>query len=598
MHVTVSSGGGDDHGDTRSAATSLPVGSSRSGRIDPGGDIDYFRVQVNGSGELTVGTSGSTDTRGQLLDSAGARLASDDDGGGGANFLIEHSVTAGTYYIQVRGYNSSTTGSYTLHSRFFGGSGADDHGNIRPAATTVALGSATAGELSAADLDYFRVTMNSSGVLLVYTTGATDTYGTLYDATGNELTHNDDGGESANFRLVALVSPGTYYIRVRGYDPSETGSYTLRVEERVPSGVAYDAPTFVRQYDDRVVVIGVPGLLETDEIDFDAAAQVFFRHYEDAFDYLMFFGNLSDLDQNLAYDYFGVHLPVQNLVQGTGKGIHSRTQEVGSAGRLNAILHFPYNWALLDGPSLHEILHSWANYAIPTVVGGHWGFSSADGQLGGFGPADLVDHGGGRYSAGGFGTFANGGNSLPYSSIELYFAGLISPSEVPDLWVAEDGAWLVENGEGVQDDSGHPIFTASRVSTWSVDRIVSEHGARVPDSRNSQKSFRAAAILLVDQGHPAQQSTLDAMSAAVRQFSHAGSDDDGLFNFWEAAGGRATLAMDGLSTYRKTAAGKPTVSYRIVEPAAGKDGHVGCGHIGAAADGVNWMVAPSDTGTR
>ena len=507
-------------------------------------------------------------------------------------------MTAGTYYIQVRGYNSSTTGSYTLHSRFFGGSGADDHGNIRPAATTVALGSATAGELSAADLDYFRVTMNSSGVLLVYTTGATDTYGTLFDGTGNELTDNDEGGESANFRLVAQVSPGTYYIRVRGYDPSETGRYTLRVEERVPSGVAYDAPTFERQYDDRVVVIGVPGLLETDEIDFDAAAQVFFRHYEDAFDYLMFFGNLSDFDQNQTYNYYGTHMPVQNTVQGTGKSMHSRTEEVGSAGKLNALIHFPWNSALLYGPSLHEIMHSWANYAIPTVVRAHWGFSSADGQLGGFDRADLVDHGGGRYSAGGFGTFANGGNSLPYSSIELYFAGLISPSEVPDLWVAEDGAWLWENGEWVQDDSGHPIFTASRVSTWSVDRIVSEHGARIPNSRNSQKSFRAAAILLVDQGHPAQQSTLDAMSAAVRQFTHAGSDDEGLFNFWEATGGRATLAMDGLSTHRRAAAGKPTVSYRILESAGDQDGHSGCAQIGAAPDLGNWMVAPSEPGTR
>ena len=40
-------GSGDDHGDTPSSATALAVGSSRSGQIEPGGDVDYFRVQVS-----------------------------------------------------------------------------------------------------------------------------------------------------------------------------------------------------------------------------------------------------------------------------------------------------------------------------------------------------------------------------------------------------------------------------------------------------------------------------------------------------------------------------------------------------------------------
>ena len=65
-------GGGDDHGDSPSAATPLAVGSSRSGQLEPGGDVDYFRVQVSASGDLTVHTTGSLDTKGQLEDSAGS----------------------------------------------------------------------------------------------------------------------------------------------------------------------------------------------------------------------------------------------------------------------------------------------------------------------------------------------------------------------------------------------------------------------------------------------------------------------------------------------------------------------------------------------
>ena len=65
---------------------------------------------------MTVHTTGSLDTRGQLEDSAGGVLARDDDGGDGYNFRLAHAVSAGTYYIKVEGYDASTTGSYTIHA--------------------------------------------------------------------------------------------------------------------------------------------------------------------------------------------------------------------------------------------------------------------------------------------------------------------------------------------------------------------------------------------------------------------------------------------------------------------------------------------------
>ena len=123
-------GSGDDHGDTPSSATALAVGSSRLGQLETGGDVDYFRVQVSESGELTVHTTGSLDTKGQLEDSAGGVLASDDDGGEGYNFRVVHTVSAGTYYIKVEGYNASATGSYTIHAASGPGGGDDGPVNI------------------------------------------------------------------------------------------------------------------------------------------------------------------------------------------------------------------------------------------------------------------------------------------------------------------------------------------------------------------------------------------------------------------------------------------------------------------------------------
>ena len=106
----------DDHSNTGSDATSLSLGGSRSGQIEPGGDVDYFRVQVSRSGILTVYTTGYTDTYGTLQNSFGSTLATDDDGGSGSNFSITRAVIAGTYYIAVQGYSPSTTGSYTVHA--------------------------------------------------------------------------------------------------------------------------------------------------------------------------------------------------------------------------------------------------------------------------------------------------------------------------------------------------------------------------------------------------------------------------------------------------------------------------------------------------
>ena len=110
-------GAGDDHSNTRSGATSLSLNDSRSGRIETGSDVDYFRIQVSELGLLTVYTTGSLDTQGTLQNS-NSSLRFDDDSGNDTNFGIAESVISGTYYIRVEPYRSSGTGSYTLHTRF------------------------------------------------------------------------------------------------------------------------------------------------------------------------------------------------------------------------------------------------------------------------------------------------------------------------------------------------------------------------------------------------------------------------------------------------------------------------------------------------
>ena len=327
--------------------------------------------------------------------------------------------------------------------------------------------------------------------------------------------------------------------------------YDLALEDQFPGS------QLVHLIDDKVLAIRVPEDLTDRHVGngllLEAYAREIYRWFADEFDYLVFLSNLSSIEDFSGRVYYGVYRSVMNDTEGTGSDIFFDSGP-GSAGKLRGMLHFPYRGGLLRGPGLHELLHSWANYAVPTAVGGHWGFSSADGQLGGFDRDDLVELGAGRYSAGRFGTFANGGNSVPYSPIELYFAGLIPPEEVPDLWVGVDGEWA-------RDGS----FTASDVRDYSIEDIVAEHGRRVPTSSTAQRHFRAMVVLLMNDGSISLKQA-ERLSEHVSAFSHPGDDDEFLYNYYEATGGRGTVAMDGLSRFQKS---RPSLS-RSVRPSFGR----------------------------
>ena len=303
-------------------------------------------------------------------------------------------------------------------------------------------------------------------------------------------------------------------------------------------------------YNDNVLVIYLQEDLTTsfNRLPALALARDVHRWFEDTFDYLMLFSNLDNYSENRESVAYGRYRPVMNDTMGTGQG---RFFDRRSGSRLlRGIIEFPFNSALLYGPALHELQHAWGNYAISTSYFSHWGFSSANGQLGGFDRSLLVDYGDGLYSAGIFGTIANGGNSVPYSPIELYFAGLIEPDKVPDLWVARDGEWI-------DADDEPPRFSARDVREYTIDEIIARVGVRNPPASASQRHFRAAVILLTDDDHPATESQLQELSEAVSVFSNAHEDTRRSYNYFEATGGRGSIAMGDLSKFRKTTPGLP-----------------------------------------
>ena len=239
MHVKA-----DDHGHYLDTATTLLLGDSAAGRIDPGFDLDLFKLDLSGTSGTTdvwIYTTGELDTRGWLYDSNVDLLTSDDDTTSGSevidtNFRIPRPLAPGVYYVSVRSADRMATGDYTLHVK------ADDHGHYLDTATTLLLGDSAAGRIDPGfDRDLFKLDLSgTSGTtdVWIYTAGELDTLGWLYDSNGDLLAFNDDSyivGREDSFNLRRNLSSGIYYLSVRSWTGA-IGDYTLHAEAATDPG--------------------------------------------------------------------------------------------------------------------------------------------------------------------------------------------------------------------------------------------------------------------------------------------------------------------------------------------------------------------------
>ena len=201
--------------------------------ISPAGDNDVYRIDVINSGTLTVYSSGTTDTYGYLLNDQGEQLVSDDDGGNGYNCSISYGVNQGTYYVKIRHYSETETGNYDIASSFTASANANTSGSINASGnvsyeyTLGPTGNKSESISPSGDEDIYQITVLRSGTLSIYSTGTTDTHGSLLDSNGEELLSDDDGGNSYNFSISYTVNQGTYYVKIRHYSETETGDYDV-----------------------------------------------------------------------------------------------------------------------------------------------------------------------------------------------------------------------------------------------------------------------------------------------------------------------------------------------------------------------------------
>ena len=209
---------GDDHGNDLNNATNLPLGSSVAGRIDPGDDVDVFKLDLtgrSGSTDVWIYTTGELDTKGGLyhVDSSDPFLVNDDSfiSGRPYNFHLRATLAPGIYYVEVFSSDRATTGNYTLRAE-----AVVDPGNTIGTAKTLNLSAPTAGSIDfTGDEDYFRLDLATSTHLYLNVRGVQGerVFGETVDV-GGRIVPANTYRRSDGFFVRDHFGPGAHYIRV------------------------------------------------------------------------------------------------------------------------------------------------------------------------------------------------------------------------------------------------------------------------------------------------------------------------------------------------------------------------------------------------
>lgn len=196
-----------------------------SAEIGVAGEVDVFRFDVPAFGTYTIVTTGSSDTFMSLFgpNDPNAEVASDDDGGENFNAQITRTLSAGTYYVRVRLFSSERTGDYAIRVHAEGDSAIPEITIDGPGIDAV---------ISVAnESDLYKFQTANQATYTIETTGATDTFLTLYGPNSQtaEIARDDDSGSFRNSQIRLPLEPGEYFTRVRHFSAIGTGPYNIRV---------------------------------------------------------------------------------------------------------------------------------------------------------------------------------------------------------------------------------------------------------------------------------------------------------------------------------------------------------------------------------
>ncbi len=252
------------------------------------------------------------------------------------------------------------------------------------------------------------------------------------------------------------------------------------------------------------------------EMDEFAIVQDFFRHHEDSYDSVVLFNDLS-LDASTAS--LAHAWPVRNNVEGIGEALLDYGPYFGSPRRLSAFVNmgaisdYPVS-PLAPIPAIpesslltilaHELAHRFLAYTrwkdpvsgldSRALLGrqlAHWSFylntdaSVLEGNA-------ITDHGPDASPR-----FETTAATQAFSQLDKYFMGFVDPSEVPATFLVQNATGGLHFGNASRSPESGVWFNGTRREV-RIEDIIEAAGERRPDSTVSQRHFRYAFTLLVD----------------------------------------------------------------------------------------------------
>ncbi|HYD89609.1 MAG TPA: PPC domain-containing protein [Vitreimonas sp.] len=248
----------DDAGNSADTRARIAPGRAVGGSIEYEGDVDWYRLAVrtgqryritlDGADDVDTADGALGDPMLRIIDADGNELAMGDDTEESLNAAIDYIPRAnGEVFIEARGYADAYTGAYALNvaaERL----PTDAIANNRSTRGRIDLGDSVNGNLEfPTDTDWYRVrlaegetyrfTLTSSG------DNAFDPLVRVYDANGQEVAVDDDGGEGLNSYLeFTATAAGNYFVEAAGFSEEAVGTYTLAaMSGDIPSDASTDA---------------------------------------------------------------------------------------------------------------------------------------------------------------------------------------------------------------------------------------------------------------------------------------------------------------------------------------------------------------------
>lgn len=262
---------GDVPGDNSTDATLSSQGDYREGTLRPAGDHDWYRVDLTEGQGIRIALDSATtadalaDPMVVLYGPDGVEVARDDDGGDGLNSWLEYQAgAAGPHYVEARGFVDESEGRYAIS--LTPGEVGSTPDAAQPLPTT---GDPRASLVGAdGDADWFVVELVEGrpyriNVESMDPNPLADPLLTIYDAQGNQVASDDDGGRGLNAYLnFASATGGPYFLGVSSFGDTGAGRYQIRVTDTDVPGHPYTDELLDAADDARLSRIEMPGDLD------------------------------------------------------------------------------------------------------------------------------------------------------------------------------------------------------------------------------------------------------------------------------------------------------------------------------------------------